>query len=156
MKFSFKSALTAVFFLCIAAPALASSPFSPKIETVDQAYVKEIVGKPGFILVDVRVEELYGGKSPRPGLPGGHIPGSINFPLEDLDAEGAADALTEAGITKDITVVLYCNTGRQSGLFADALVTHFGFDQAKVKNYKGSIMEWSRDPANKLDPENHE
>lgn len=120
---------------------------------VDQAYVKAKLGKPGVVVVDVRSEEVYNGKSPREGIPGGHIAGAVNFPLSDLEKAGAADALTKAGITKDAEVIAYCNTGNQSGKFASALVKQFGFDCAKVKNYNGGVVDWAKDPANRLEPE---
>ncbi|MBR1672768.1 MAG: hypothetical protein IJ702_07565 [Fretibacterium sp.] len=118
---------------------------------VDQAYVKANLGKPGVVVVDVRSTEIFNGESPREGIPGGHIARTINFPLADLEKAGAANALTNAGITKDAEVILYCNTGKQADLFADALVKRFGFDRAKVKNYRGSITDWVKDPANKLE-----
>lgn len=143
-----------LFVLCFAVSAQAF--FVPKIEGVDQAYVKEKVGQPGFVLVDVRTEDIYNGKSPREGIPGGHILGAINFPLASLKEAGAAEALEKAGITKDVEVIAYCNSGKQSSQFTEALVKDFGFESSKVKNYNGSIIEWSKDPANKLEPENHE
>ena len=123
---------------------------------VDQSYVKANLGKPGVVVVDVRTEEFYNGKSPRQGLPGGHIPGTINFPLADLKKEGAAAALTKAGITKDAEIILYCNTGKQAGQFANALVKDFSFSPAKIKNYKGSVTDWAKNPMNTLEPEGHE
>ena len=123
---------------------------------VDQAYVKANLGKPGVVLVDVRAEEIYNGRSPRQGLPGGHIPGAINFPLTRLSEADAAEALAKAGLTKDVEVILYCNTGNQAGTFADKLLEQFGFDKAKVKNYRGSVTDWAKDPANRLEPEGHE
>ena len=129
---------------------------SGHLEVVDQAYVKANLGKPGVVLVDVRAEEIYKGKSPRQGIPGGHIAGAINFPLADLEKADAADALVKAGITKDAEVIVYCNTGNQSGKFAGKLVEQFGYDRAKVKDYRGSVTDWMKDPANKLEPEGHE
>ena len=57
-----------LFVLCLAVSAQAF--WGPKIDVVDQAYVKEKVGQPGFVLVDVRAEDVYNGKSPREGIPG--------------------------------------------------------------------------------------
>ena len=149
-----RSLLAVLFVLCLAVSAQAL--FGPGIDAVDQAYVKEKVGQPGFVLVDVRAEDIYNGKSPREGIPGGHIAGAVNFPLANLKAEGAAEALEKAGIVKDAEIIVYCNSGKQSSQFAEALVEDFGFEAAKVKNYKGSIIDWSKDSANKLEPEGHE
>ena len=149
-----RSLLVVLFVLCFAVSAQAL--FGPSIDVVDQAYVKEKVGQPGFVLVDVRAEEVYNGKSPREGIPGGHIAGAVNFPLANLKAEGAAEALEKAGIVKDAEIIVYCNSGKQSSQFAEALVEDFGFEAAKVKNYKGSVIDWSKNPDNKLEPEGHE
>ena len=73
-----RSLLAVLFVLCLAVSAQASL-FGPSIDAVDQAYVKEKVGQPGFVLVDVRAEDIYNGKSPREGIPGGHIAGAVNF-----------------------------------------------------------------------------
>ena len=152
-----KRTLLLILIAALAA-ALAYRYFGHSGQTgeVDQAYVKANLGKPGVVLVDVRVEEIYNGKSPRQGLPGGHIPGAINFPLPNLSKADAAEALAKTGITKDAEVIVYCNTGNQSGRFAKKLVEEFGFDPAKVKDYRGSITDWMKDPANKLEPEGHE
>lgn len=117
---------------------------------VDQAYVKAKLGKPGVVVVDVRPAEVYNGEPPREGIPGGHIEGALNFPLVDLRKEGAIEALTKAGITKDIEVIVYCNTGRVAGEFINALAGDFGFDRTKLKNYRGSVTDWVKDPANAL------
>ncbi len=151
-----RSLFAVLFVLCLAVSAQASLFFGPNIDAVDQAYVKEKVGQPGFVLVDVRTEDIYNGKSPREGIPGGHIAGAVNFPLANLKAEGAAEALEKAGIVKDAEIIVYCNSGKQSTQFAEALVEDFGFDAAKVKNYKGSVIDWSKNPDNKLEPEGHE
>ena len=150
MKSLNKTLLAAFFVFALALPTLAF--FGPKIEGVDQAYLKERLGQTGVVVVDVRSEEIYNGKSPRGGIPGGHIPGAINFPLAKLKEDGAAVNLTQAGIVKDVEVIVYCNTGRQSSHFAAALIKDFGFDPAKVKNYTGGAVEWSKDPANTLLP----
>ena len=149
-----RSLLAVLFVLCLVASAQAF--WGPNIDAVDQAYVKEKVGQPGFVLVDVRTEDIYNGKSPREGIPSGHIAGAVNFPLANLKAEGAVEALEKVGIVKDAEIIVYCNRGNQSSQFAEALVRDFGFDAKKVKNYKGSVIDWSKNPANKLEPEGHE
>lgn len=132
------------------------SYFEPHVEDVTRDYLKAHVNTPGYVLVDVRPERVYAGKSPRAGIPGGHIPGAISFPIEDLRTPAAAAALAKAGVIKMNTIILYCNTGADSGRFADALIRSLRFSPARIKNYRGSVMDWIKDPANKLLPENHE
>ena len=147
-----------VMFALVFVVTLIYSRFEPHVDDVDAEYVKEFSGKPGYILVDARPEESYMGKSPRPGVPGGHIPGAVNFPIEHLSGRTqiVAALLAKEGITKDKTVILYCNTGVLSGRMADQLITRFNFSSARVKNYRGSTVEWVKDPDNILLPEDHE
>ena len=132
------------------------SRFEPHVEDVDAAYVKANAGQPGYVLVDTRPAEEYEGKSPRSGIPGGHIPGAVSFPHNDLNIREASEALKRAGITMDKTIIIYCNTGVLSGKFADQLVMHYNFKAAKLKNYRGGIAEWVQNPDNILLPPNHE
>ncbi len=127
---------------------------------VDQNYVKEHMGKPGVVLLDVRPLDVYNGKAPRAGLHGGHIEGAINFPLADIiklvENGGSVDALTKAGITKDVNIIIYCNTGKHASDFANILVRNFGFDRSRLKIYRGSAVDWLKNPENKVIPEDHE
>ena len=132
------------------------SKFEPHVEDVNRDYVKAHAGRTGYVLVDVRPERVYEGESPRAGIPGGHIPGAISFPLEDLKTPAASAALAKVGVIKKNTIIVYCNTGADSRRFADALIRSLRFSPANIKNYRGSIMDWISDPNNKLLPEDHE
>lgn len=147
-----------VMFALVFVIMLIYSRFEPNVEDVDAAYVRENTGKPGYVLVDARPEESYLGKSPRPGVVGGHIPGAINFPLRLLSGrtEVVAALLAKSGITKDKTIIVYCNTGVLSGRLADQLVRRFHFSSSHIKNYRGSTVEWVQDPRNILLPPDHE
>ncbi|MCL2919501.1 rhodanese-like domain-containing protein [Shewanella litorisediminis] len=61
----------------------------------------------GAMLVDVRTPEEYAA---------GHLEGAINIPYEVIATEFAKRA-----IDKDTSVVLYCRSGRRSGVANDAL-----------------------------------
>lgn len=147
-----------VMFALVFVITLIYSRLEPNVEDVDAAYVREHTGNPGYVLVDARPEESYLGKSTRPGVPGGHIPGAINFPLKHLTGrtETVAALLAKSGITKDKTVIIYCNTGVLSGRLADQLVRRFHFSSSNVKNYRGSTVEWVKDSRNILLPPDHE
>ena len=145
-----------IIFLIVLVVSFMLNELSPRVETVDQEYVKAHVGKPGFILVDTRSEEIFNGKSPGPGIPGGHIDGAVNFPLDDIGINAAPAALAGSGLTKKVILILYCNSGVSSGKFAEMLVNEYGYDPLKVKSYRGSVMDWVKDPYNKLYPEDHE
>ncbi|MBQ7155056.1 MAG: hypothetical protein IJR85_05835 [Synergistaceae bacterium] len=143
-------------FAFVFAVTLIYSRFEPHVEDVNSDYVKQYTGRPGYVLVDVRPEENFEGQSPMFGVPGGHIPGAINFPLGDLKIAAPSAALSKAGIVKDRTIILYCNTGTAAGKFADALIRNFNFSPSKLKNYRGSVIDWASYPSNKLLPEDHE
>ena len=145
-----------VVFVIIFIVTLIFSRFEPHVEEVDCNYVREHAAMPGYILVDARPEEQYYGKSPRPGIPGGHIPGAVSFPLTDLNIRAAAAALAQSGITKDKTIIVYCNTGVLSGRFADSLVRRFNFSASMIKNYRGSTVDWVLGRGNILLPLDHE
>ena len=55
---------TVVLFLGAVLCSFLISWLEPQIETVNAAYVKEHTGKPGFLLVDVREEDVFNGTSP--------------------------------------------------------------------------------------------
>ena len=148
--------ISPVIFAFVFTGTFIFSYFEPHVEEVTRDYVKAHAGTPGYVLVDVRPERVYGGKSPRAGMPGGHIPGAISFPIAALKSPTASFELAKAGVVKTNTIILYCNTGADSGRFADALIRSLRFSPAKIKNYRGSVMDWIKDPANKLLPENHE
>ena len=141
-----------VIFALVFVLTLIYSRFEPHVDDVGIDYVIEHTGKPGYVLVDVRPEENYEGESPRPGIPGGHIPGAISFPLDDLNVAAASAALAKVGVEKSNTVILYCNTGTAAGKFADSLIRRFNFSPSKLKNYRGSIQDWAA-KGNRLLPE---
>lgn len=128
----------------------------PKIEEVSEVYIKEHTGQYGFVLVDVRNEDVYEGRAPDSGLPGGHIPGAISFPVEDLNVAAASAALAKAGITKTSIIILYSSQNKQAELFANYLVNRFYFPISRIKKYRDGITDWIRNPENILLPEDHE
>ena len=132
------------------------SRFEPNVEDVDMAYVRAHGREPGYVLVDARSEEAFDGESPRYGIPGGHIPWAVSFPISNLQTSIPLTELARAGITRKNTVIIYCNTGVLAGRFADQLVRRFNFSASKLKNYRGSVQDWVKYPGNVLEPEDHE
>ncbi len=65
---------------------------------IDQG-VKEFRETPGAILLDVRTPQEYGE---------GHIPGSVNVPLQSLGGPGALPA------AKDAPLFVHCHSGARS------------------------------------------
>ena len=61
----------------------------------------------GAMLVDVRTPEEYAE---------GHLPEAVNIPFEPI-----AEAFAKPGIAKDTPVVVYCRSGRRSGIAKESL-----------------------------------
>jgi thiosulfate/3-mercaptopyruvate sulfurtransferase len=117
--------------------------------------VEELLGKPGYALVDVRSPDEYTGKLihmvnyPQEGASrGGHIPGARNIPWaraarEDgtfKSAEELRELYSGEGVTPDKQVVAYCRIGERSAHTWFVLTQLLGYPN--VRNYDGSWTEW--------------
>lgn len=115
---------------------------SNKVKIVDMNYVTEKLNSDA-VIIDVRSEEVYKGKTPGRGIKGGHILGAINVPLDTfMDIEDDAvklEFLKSKGVNSKTKIITYCNTGRKSQVLAEELV-RLGYSD--VNNYKGSMKEW--------------
>jgi thiosulfate/3-mercaptopyruvate sulfurtransferase len=101
-------------------------------------------------IVDARSRGRFTATEPeiRPGLRGGHIPGSLNLPYQELfraddDAMLAVDevrgAFGRAGLDPERPVVTTCGSGVSAAVLALALY-RLGRRDAAV--YDGSWTEW--------------
>ncbi|WP_406836248.1 sulfurtransferase [Streptomyces sp. AHU1] len=115
---------------------------------VDADTVAAALAEPRAAVLDARTRERYAGTAPepRPGLRGGHMPGSVSLPFGELQHDGGrmrpADelrtALKEAAGDRE---QLYFSCG--SGVTACVLAlgaTLAGYDRLAV--YDGSWSEW--------------
>jgi thiosulfate/3-mercaptopyruvate sulfurtransferase len=100
-------------------------------------------------VVDLRSAGRFAGTEPepRPGLRGGHIPGSLNLPYQELVSEDgtvlAADALrrriAKAGLDLDRPVIATCGSGVSACTLIHALHL-LGRDDVAL--YDGAWAEW--------------
>ena len=107
-----------------AAPAAASGSLpliSPQALLERQAKKDQSV----FVL-DVRTPEEYAA---------GHVPGAVNVPYDQV-------ASHLAKIPKDKEVVLYCRSGRRTGLAAEVLEAN-GY--TKLVHLQGDMQAWLQD-----------
>lgn len=105
-------------------------------------------------VVDARSRGRFTGvePEPRPGLRGGHIPGSRNVPYADVIAPDGTlkqpDALREvfaqAGVDLQKPVVTTCGSGVSAAILTLALA-RLGIEHSAL--YDGSWAEWGADPA---------
>jgi len=109
-------------------------------------------------LVDVRASERYSGEFEPIDSVAGHIPGSINYPLQlNLSQNGRFKSAQQIrkgllGLSKDVEakdVVYMCGSGVTAchALFAAELA---GLNGSKL--YAGSWSEWIRDPSRPVEP----
>nr|WP_315480149.1 rhodanese-like domain-containing protein [uncultured Rhodoferax sp.] len=68
------------------------------------------------VIIDVRSPQEFAA---------GHVEGAIN-----IEHGNIAQQITKAGVTKDDTVLLYCQSGRRSGIALDTL-KGLGFSKAE-------------------------
>jgi len=76
------------------------------------------------IFLDVRTKEEYQEN---------HIPGSISFPLDEIDYRA-----NELARFKEKDIIVYCRSGRRSES-ASIIIRGHGFD---VMNMEGGILQW--------------
>ena len=104
-----------------------------------------------LIVVDNREAREYSGATPYGETRGGHIPGAVHFYFKELlqangcllSSEQIDYKLKLVGIEKgsDQEIITYCTGGIRSAFFVAVLV-NLGY--TNVKNYAGSMWEWSQ------------
>lgn len=111
--------------------------------------VQRALGNGYEAVVDVRSAGRFEGTEPepRPGLKGGHMPGSVNLPWTELlnpdgtmkDGSAVVGLLEGLGIGRNKPVVASCGSGVSAAILVLALAAA-GHRQAAV--YDGSWAEW--------------
>ena len=114
---------------------------------IQQDQLRTQLGAGNLVIIDTREPREFAGKTPYGEQRGGHIPGAINLYFKDfLAADGTLlspqtllTKLRDVGVTPNTPIVVYCTGGIRSSWLTSVLVT-LGF---QVKNYAGSMWEWS-------------
>lgn len=105
-------------------------------------------------IVDARSAARFAGEAPepRPELPSGHMPGSLNLPWESIVAEGRLKdpasiraALERAGIDPGRPVITSCGSGVSAAIVSLALET---IGRPARALYDGSWVEWASNGEN--------
>jgi thiosulfate/3-mercaptopyruvate sulfurtransferase len=135
-------------------PAPATPPAHRFIPRLDRRWVRSLdemranVASARELVLDARSAGRFAGTEPepRPGLRGGHIPGSCSVPFGSLLDGGTLKPvvelwriLGEAGVNGDTLVVTTCGSGLTAAIVAFAL-HHIGHPDVAV--YDGSWSEW--------------
>jgi phage shock protein E len=111
------------FLLCL---GLALSPLAAQAGDIDSAAALHALAQPGAVLIDVRTQEEFAS---------GALPGATLIPHGDIAAR-----IAEVAPDKNTPVVLYCRSGRRSGIAQDSLqalgytrvINAGGYDQFKL------------------------
>jgi thiosulfate/3-mercaptopyruvate sulfurtransferase len=119
-------------------------------------YVKSHMKNGDFALVDARDEDEFSGKK---GLAKrtGHIPGAIRIDYVEVltddgtlkSKEDLTKVFSDAGVTPDKDVVLYCESSIRAGIVYLALASIL--DYPRVRVYDGALYEWAADEANPVE-----
>jgi thiosulfate/3-mercaptopyruvate sulfurtransferase len=128
----------------------------------DKDFIIGVLGRPEYLLVDARPEDMYTGENPAGVARGGHLPTAINIPATRiLDDQGefvswqtpttnsdgtfkAFDELQKLFFEKNIapgkTIITYCLRGGLSTHMWFALTQLLGY--SNVIEYDRSWLEW--------------
>jgi thiosulfate/3-mercaptopyruvate sulfurtransferase len=137
--------------VCLCAQAFAAPAGGDLI--VDTKFVKDKIGKPGWVIVDMRFEEEFSQ---------GHIPGAVLLPawvsktfVDDTKRHATVLArmeqtLGEMGIGNDSNVIVYgepTDTGWNTVMFwvLEAVGCNSGMKKCTVRYYDGGVDRWKAD-----------
>lgn len=129
------------------APRTFKATFDPSA-VADLAAVRGALDGGSAQVVDARPAARFDGEAPepRPGLPSGHMPGSLNLPFDRivkdgklLPPDGVRQAFAEAGVDLDKPVITSCGSGVSAAIIALAMETAGAPAKAL---YDGSWAEW--------------
>jgi thiosulfate/3-mercaptopyruvate sulfurtransferase len=128
--------------------------FTPNVQTKYLATMADL-SKSGSVVVDARSVAEFNGTADTKLRPG-RIPGSVNIEYVNvMDGDGKLlpnDQIqaffTKNGVTKDKTVIVYCETSVRAGILFHVLTS--ALDYPNVKLYDGAYREWQSKPSNKV------
>lgn len=136
------------------ATAIKEATFTPNVQTKYLATMADVT-KGGTIVVDARSAAEFNGTADTKLRPG-RIPGSVNIEyVQVMDDEGLLlpndqiqAVFTKNGVTKDKTVIVYCETSVRAGILFHVLTS--ALDYPNVKLYDGAYREWQSKSSNKV------
>lgn len=129
-------------------------------------YVKSQIGK--AIIVDTREAPFFSGQQKLPFVAkAGHIMSAVNLPNGQVFTKLSLAGNVESWIYKDADtlknmatgvigndlsqeIIVYCDSGRVASAWWFILSEVLGYKD--VKNYDGSMEEWTKDPAAPVEP----
>ncbi|MBE9040003.1 sulfurtransferase [Oscillatoriales cyanobacterium LEGE 11467] len=117
--------------------------------SIDRDALHQGLERDNWVVIDTREPREYAGETPYGETRGGHIPGAVHLYYKTLltdegkllDRPSVRSLLLEKGITREDRAIAYCTGGVRSA-WLTAVLADLGFE---VKNYPGSMWEWSAD-----------
>ncbi|MDE1152467.1 MAG: sulfurtransferase [Micavibrio sp.] len=134
------------------APGTFTSRFRPEMHKTGADVLANLQSKT-FLMLDARDAKRYAGEAPepRPGMQGGHIPGAISTPFQNLIDPATGKFKTGAALHAELAhvdtsqrVAISCGSGVTACVVALAL-HEMGKGDAAI--YGGSWQEWGGNPA---------
>ena len=135
-------------------PELDSNSVSAYEDLRTTAFDHNKEGREEVQILDARPSGRFNGTDPepRPGLPSGHIPGSVNIPFPELldsktktflSSEELRKLFEQKGVNPNMPIISSCGTGVTAALLDTALV-EAGYGNGKRQVYDGSWTEWAQ------------
>jgi thiosulfate/3-mercaptopyruvate sulfurtransferase len=115
---------------------------------VDSETVIHALADPTVSVIDARSVGRFKGQDPEPraGLRGGHMPGAVNIPFNDVLTDGKLSARSDLqkifAQYKDKKMIFSCGSGVSATVVALA-AEQAGYNDLAI--YDGSWSEWGRD-----------
>ena len=145
-----------------AAPCKSSdSPYAGQSvgeQVIDRAQVQAIRSNPDAAILDARSEGRFEGTEPepRPGLRGGHIPGSLNLYYGDVmgsdgimyDPERIQEILRDLSVDSSPVLVTTCGSGVTAAIL---LLAIYQVRNQGLRMYDGSWTEWALHPDSEIE-----
>ena len=111
-------------------------------------------GREEVQILDARPSGRFNGTDPepRPGLPSGHMPGSINIPFPEmldsqtktlLPAEELRKLFQQKGVDPNKPIISSCGTGVSAAVI-DTALEEAGYGHGTRQIYDGSWTEWAQ------------
>lgn len=140
---------------------LPSSPYVGKSvgdQVIAREQVDSMISNPEAAILDARSKGRFDGTEPepRPGLRGGHIPGSLNLYYADvMDADGIMhessriqEILGDLSVDSNPVLVTTCGSGVTAAIL---LLAIYQVRQQGLRLYDGSWTEWALHPDSEIE-----
>ncbi len=127
-------------------------------QVIDRAQVQAIRSNPDAAILDARSKGRFEGTEPepRPGLRGGHIPGSLNLYYGDVmgsdgimyDPERIQEILRDLSVDSSPVLVTTCGSGVTAAIL---LLAIYQVRNQGLRMYDGSWTEWALHPDSEIE-----